>query len=113
MTQLIAGLVVNKPALRNGFTPAVFAADRALGLAARGMPFRDAYNHIKKNLGELKSIDPADAIALKTHLGATAGLDFGGMARRLSAERAFAAGEKRRFDKIVSRLLPFSHVKCH
>ncbi len=105
MTPLIAGLKVNREALRRGFTPAVFATDHALGLVARGMPFRDAYHHVKKNLSELGCLDPAKAIALKTHLGATAGLDFNGMARRLAAERGFVAAEKRRFFKAISRLL--------
>ena len=105
MASLAAGLKVNRAALRRGFTPAVFAADHALSLVARGMPFRDAYHYVKEHLEELEGLDPAKAIALKTHLGATAGLDFAGMARRLAAERAFASAEKRRYFKIISRLL--------
>ena len=105
MAPLVAGLKVNREALRRGFTPAVFAANQALSLVARGMPFRDAYHYVKKHLDELRGLDPARAIALKTHAGATAGLDFAGMARQLAAERAFASGEKRRYFKIISRLL--------
>ncbi|MFH1477557.1 MAG: argininosuccinate lyase [Verrucomicrobiota bacterium] len=105
MAPLIAGLKVNHEALRRGFTPAVFAADHALSLVARGMPFRDAYHYVKKHLAELEGLDPAKAIALKTHAGAPAGLDFAGMARQLAVERAFVATEKRRFFKAISRLL--------
>ena len=105
MAPLVAGLKINREALRRGFTPAVFAADHALKLVARGMPFRDAYHYVKKHLNELDGLDPARAIALKTHIGATAGLDFADMARLLAAERAFASAEKRRYFKTISRLL--------
>ena len=105
MASLVAGLKVNREALRRGFTPAVFAADHALGLVARGMPFRDAYHYVKKHLEEFRGLDPAKAIALKTHVGATAVLDFIDMARQLAAERAFVSAEKRRFFKAISRLL--------
>ncbi|MBI2441390.1 MAG: argininosuccinate lyase [Lentisphaerae bacterium] len=105
MAPMVAGLKVNRAALRQGFTPAVFAADQALNLVKRGMPFRDAYQYVKKHLAELKAQDPAKAIALKTHLGAPAGLNFAGIARRLAAEQAFASSEKRRFSKTISRLL--------
>lgn len=105
MTPLVAGLQINPEALRRGFTPAVFATDHALGLVARGMPFRDAYHYVKNNLSTLASSDPAKAIAQKTHLGATAGLDFKGMTRRLAAERTFVSTEKRKFFKAISRLL--------
>ncbi|MDD5678302.1 MAG: argininosuccinate lyase [Kiritimatiellae bacterium] len=105
MASLVAGLKINREALRRGFTPAVFAADHALSLVARGMPFRDAYHYVKKHLDELDDLDPDRAIALKTHAGATAGLDFAGMARQLAAERASAENEKRRYFKTISRLL--------
>ncbi len=105
MASLVAGLKVNREALRRGFTPAVFATDHALSLVARGMPFRDAYHYVKKHLEEFEGLDPAKAIALKTHVGATAGLDFTGMARQLAAERTFVSAEKRRFFRVISRLL--------
>ncbi|MBI2438444.1 MAG: argininosuccinate lyase [Lentisphaerae bacterium] len=105
MAPLVAGVKVNAAALRRGFVPAVFAADEALSLVQRGMPFRDAYQYVKRHLDQLKARDPARAIALKTHFGAPAGLDFAGVARRLSAEQVFASGEKRRFSKNIGRLL--------
>ena len=69
------------------------------------MPFRDAYQHVKKHLGEFEGLEPAKAIAMKTHVGATAGLEFAGMARQLAVERAFVSAERRRFFKAISRLL--------
>jgi argininosuccinate lyase len=48
MTPLVKATQVNRKALLKGFTPDVFATDRALELVAEGMPFRDAYNHVNK-----------------------------------------------------------------
>ncbi|MCA1808918.1 MAG: argininosuccinate lyase, partial [Lentisphaerae bacterium] len=42
MTPLLNGLRVDQEALLRGFSPAVFATDRALALARQGMPFREA-----------------------------------------------------------------------
>lgn len=76
MSLMAKSLDVNADRLRAGFTPGVFATDTALELVAGGMPFRDAYQHVRSNLDALASEDPDKAIAKKTHLGSTAGLDF-------------------------------------
>jgi argininosuccinate lyase len=76
MSLMAKSLDVNADRLRAGFTPGVFATDFALELVAGGMPFRDAYQRVRSNLDALASEDPDKAIAKKTHLGSTAGLDF-------------------------------------
>ena len=102
---LVAGMKVNKAELLAGFDAGVFATDRALELVGRGMPFRDAYHHVKQHLGELEQADPFEAIAKKTHLGATAGLDFNGMGKRVDEVLEFVADERDSYHKAVSRLL--------
>ena len=96
---------VNKQKLLDGFTPDVFATDRALELVGAGMPFRDAYHHVKENLHELASIDPAEAIKLKTHLGAPLGLDWGYFKERIDAVRQTVREERKIFHRTVSKLL--------
>ena len=105
MKRLVAGIEVNRNALLAGFTPDVFATDRALELVAGGMPFRDAYNHVKKYLDELKQMNPHEAIAKKTHLGATAGLDFHAMSVRAAEALRFVDEEQSAFDKVIARLM--------
>jgi len=85
LPQMIERMEVNREALLKGFTPGVFATDRALELVGQGMPFRDAYHYIKANLGELESMDPVESVRKKTHLGAPLGLDFGWYESRLKA----------------------------
>ena len=105
LTLLVPGIQVNREALRKGFTPDVFATDRALELVAGGMPFRDAYDHVKAHLGELAGSDPAEAIRAKTHEGATAGLDLALLRARAAGTKRFVKREKARYYSALSKLL--------
>jgi argininosuccinate lyase len=101
----IAGLTVNENACRAAFDGGVFATDAALALVAEGMPFRDAYHQIKEHLDALENEDPDAAIARKTHLGGTAGLDFGFYLRWLETLRDTLEAERDAFEEKVRALL--------
>jgi len=105
MAQMTDRMDVNVPALLKGFSPGVFATDRALELVAQGMPFRDAYHYIKANLGELETMDAAESVCKKTHLGAPAGLDFEWFAGRIRAGREWQTEEWTGHCKAVSKLM--------
>jgi argininosuccinate lyase len=105
MAVLVEGLKVKREKLLAGFTPDVFATDYALELVAGGMPFRDAYHYVKEHLDELKSQDPYKAIAQKTHLGATAGMDFDLLRRRISGAENFVQEERKNFYGAISKLM--------
>ena len=109
LCQLVDGLEVNRKALAAGFTPDVFATDKALELVAAGMPFRDAYRHVKEHLGDLSGEDQARALRHKTHLGAPAGLDVPFLARRARERMSEVKIERRKFYRAVSRLLGVSY----
>ena len=102
---LMKKVKANKNALLSGFTPEVFATDWALDLTASGMSFRDAYRHVKAHLQELSHIDPATAIARKTHLGAPMGLDIDGLTSRSEKFKKFANEQRKRFYASISKLL--------
>lgn len=105
MTPMIQATNVNKKALIAGFTPDVFATDRALELVGEGMPFRDAYHYVKENLHELEGIDPSEAIQLKTHLGAPLGLDWNYFKERAAAVLETVQEERKAFNQAVTKLL--------
>lgn len=69
-------LEVDADRCRASFTPGVFATDAALRMVADGVPWRDAYHEVRDHLERLSGEDPDSAIALKTHEGATAGIDL-------------------------------------
>jgi argininosuccinate lyase len=105
LTELVPGVVPQRDALLAGFSPEVFATDRALELVAGGMPFRDAYNAIKTGLADLEGQDPEKALQAKTHLGASAGLDFRALATRASSVKRFVRVERTRYYRKISQLL--------
>jgi argininosuccinate lyase len=105
LSPFIEAIKVNKQALKDGFTPDVFATDRALELVGEGMPFRDAYNHVKENLHELEKIDPAKALAKKTHLGAPLGIDWTLLKERVTAVKGIVSDEQKFIDQTFKNLL--------
>ncbi|HMP89502.1 MAG TPA: argininosuccinate lyase [Kiritimatiellia bacterium] len=105
MDPLISSTSVNEEKLLAGFTPDVFATDRAIELVAGGMPFRDSYHHVKNNLDELRNSNPRKAIAMKKHLGGTAGLDFSFYEGRIEAGKSFIENERREISKIYKKLM--------
>jgi len=83
----------------------VFATDRALELVAGGMPFRDAYQYVRSHLDELEAADPDQAIAAKTHVGGTAGLDFAWYKARVDDVRRWTRERRRQSRTVFGKLL--------
>jgi len=106
MTLLAENLQVNPDACRAAFAePGVFATDRALELVAGGMPFRDAYHQVRDHLEDLRGMDPDAAIARKTHLGGTAGLDLPLLRARAEALAAEAEAHQAKIAAAFRALL--------
>jgi argininosuccinate lyase len=105
MERVIRELRVNRKALRAGFSPEVFATDRALELAAAGMPFRDAYREVKARLGEMGAGSAEAAAAASRRVGAPDALKLDVLRDQVKRARAFAAREQKRFDRAIAGLL--------
>lgn len=105
LSPFIQSIRVNKEKLLAGFTPDVFATDRALELVGQGMPFRDAYHYVKENLGELETMDPVKAIRKKTHLGAPLGIDWDLLKDRASAVVETVREERKAIGAAVKKLM--------
>jgi len=82
-TDLISTLKVDKKKLVNKIYPEMMAADKANELVMQGIPFRDAYDQIGKNLDTLKVDDLAKILKERTHLGATGNLGLELLERQL------------------------------
>jgi argininosuccinate lyase len=105
LAPFIESIRVHRDRLLAGFTPDVFATDRALELVGQGMPFRDAYHYVKEHLDELVGLDPVRAIEQKTHLGAPLGIDWELLGDRLNAVRETVREERRSLDAAVKKLM--------
>lgn len=105
MTAIVQGMSFDRKAMSAAFTPDVFATDHALELVGKGVPFRDAYRAVKKEIDSLSMLDPVEAIAKKTHAGATAGLSFDTLTRRAREAGTFAREERRTWYRALTRLL--------
>lgn len=105
MSLMATSLKVNAERLRAGFTPGVFATDYALELVAGGMTFRDAYQRVRANLEALSSEDPDKAIAKKTHLGSTAGLDFNLYRARIAYARQWVRQHRKKSETAFKKLM--------
>ncbi|MBI2623802.1 MAG: argininosuccinate lyase [Candidatus Liptonbacteria bacterium] len=77
----IAALVMarvkpNKAALMKSLAPEFFAVHEANRLVKKGMPFRDAYAHVKEHLHELKMENPVKAIKEVLSIGGPGNLQL-------------------------------------
>ena len=106
MRLMIERLTVSPDRCRAAFAePGVFATDRALELVASGMPFRDAYHQVRDHLEDLRGMDPDEAIAKKTHLGGTNGIDYAALRARAETLAAEATARQAAIDATFARLM--------
>ena len=105
MSRMVSGLKVHGKVMDAAFGADVYATDAALERVAAGEPFRDAYHYIKGHLDELAVRDPYEAIARKTHLGGTAGIDFEALQERIKTLRQTARDEQKAVSKALSKLM--------
>jgi len=89
MSLVMRRLEVHEDRLAAGMRPELYAADRALELAAGGRPFRDAYREVARDLEGLKALDPREAIRRRSSTGAPGNL-------RLDVPEAQREGLRRR-----------------
>ena len=106
LARLATRVEIDPERLRAGFIPGVFATDAALRMVAAGTPWREAYHHVRSHLEELEAGDPDEAVAAKTHLGATAGLDWALFEDRVSAIERETAARRKVFTTRCKALLP-------
>ena len=105
LVPMIDAVQVNRKALRAGFSAGVFATDRVLELVAEGMPFRDAYQNVKRHLSDLNDRDPQAAALKKTHSGAPGNLDLPGLRRKLSQHGRQNRSRRLACHRALSKLL--------
>lgn len=71
---LFSEIQVNEAQCLASFTTELFATDQVLVLVKEGIPFRDAYKMVGKDLQQVAMCSPKENILSKKHLGATGNL---------------------------------------
>jgi argininosuccinate lyase len=104
MDLTIEKLTVNPEKLRSAFTPEIFAADRALEMAASGIPFRDSYREISRSPEAAGLRDPVEAIAKKISTGATGNLRLDIPRAQAAEHRAWLESEMKRKRQKIAQL---------
>jgi argininosuccinate lyase len=110
MGLLMRKLAVHEDRLIAGHRPEIYAADRALELAAGGTPFRDAYREVARDLEGLKAADPREAIRRKRHTGAPGNLRLDVPEAQLEGLRKWAAARRQAVREKLTALAGFEVV---
>ena len=88
--RVLDGLTLHTDRMRDAIGPAMYATDRAVELAARGVAFRDAYREVKASLSDLQQGDPDESLRARVSPGGCGALGLDDLEARLEglAERA-------------------------
>ena len=113
LAKVAKGMEIDPAACRAAFTPGVFATDAALRKVATGTPWRDAYHEVRDQFAalydgkpaEVAAIDPDEAVAAKTHEGATGGIDHSLYAKREKDARKSVEGRMAALERRCKSLL--------
>jgi len=80
---LVAALELDRARMRAAVEPALYATDRAVELAAEGVPFRDAYRQVAAELQTEEPRSPEESLAARVSPGACADLRLDSLRARL------------------------------
>lgn len=104
-THTIAQLRINKEVCLNAFTPELFATDYALELVQKGIPFRDAYKMVAKNINTIPFQDPLENIQAKVHEGAPGNLGLESLQKQVTDYTSWAQTAKDKYKQCIQKLI--------
>ena len=80
---LVASMEFDRSRMRAAITPTMFATDRAIALAAAGVPFREAYRQVGKEIDAMTKLPIDESIAQRLSLGGSGRLGLDALRQRL------------------------------
>ena len=104
-TQILADIEVNPETCLKSFSAELFATDQVLDLTSRGMPFRDAYQKVAKDLQSVSPSDPIENILSKTHQGSTGNLGLSLSHSRMAYYHHWVDRENNKWSAVKTKLL--------
>ena len=80
---LVASMEFDRSRMRAAITPTMFATDRAIALAAAGVPFREAYRQVGKEIDAMTKLPIDESIAQRLSVGGSGRLGLDALRQRL------------------------------
>jgi len=105
MAPLINNLIVNKERLRESFSPEIYAADKAFKLVTQGIPFRDAYREIERDLQKVELTTPEEIIKKRKSKGTTGNLGLDELEKKVEEEQNLVNSKKEKFYQKITTLI--------
>lgn len=105
LSLIVAELEVNPKTCIEAFSSELFATDHVLKLTSSGLPFRDAYKQVAKELQQVSNTDPVENILSKTHQGATGNLGLEMIHSRMEKYDEWISAESNKWAKTQENLL--------
>ena len=102
---VIDGLKVNKENCISAFNKDIFATDCVIELVKKGVPLREAYQKVAKNIEEVKMQDPIKNIQSKKHIGATGNLGLDKLKQTLKSLNAELNSKIIKFSSKLNKLV--------
>jgi argininosuccinate lyase len=108
MSALTAELLVDEEKLQAASSADLFAVDEVLEQVKEGLPFRQAYQNVKRQLGRVKALKPEEALKKRRHLGGPGNLRLSELKSEISAQRARWSEARERFQSALEKLKQIS-----
>ncbi|MCS6936850.1 MAG: argininosuccinate lyase [Candidatus Bipolaricaulota bacterium] len=105
LSRLIPELRVNEAKLRAACSAEIFAVDRVLEEVQRGVPFRKAYQNLKRELSALRVPNLKDALKKRAHLGGPGNLQLDVLKSEIERAHREWRVERERYLKTLDRLI--------
>ena len=102
---LLNGLHPNVEKMKEALTPEIFATHNAIGMVAKGKPFRDAYKAAGKKPNGHMPKDIGTILKSSKHLGGTGNLSLGSYLAQAEKEKNELEKEKNRFENAINALI--------
>ncbi len=101
----VENVSVREDRLRAALTPDLYATDHALKLVAKGLPFREAYREVARNLAEYGAMEPEEALRARRHLGASGNLGIEEIQEEIQRRTSEVEEQARDFEERLAALL--------
>ncbi len=84
LPRVVTGMTLDRDRMRAAISADCYATDRAVELTAGGVPFREAYRQVAKEIDKLGPRDPGESLRARTSPGAAADLQLDRIRARIA-----------------------------